>query len=126
MKYMSGLSLIAPCRQCQSSDIFIDHAAGDMICKKCGLVLGASMIDDRPEWQNFEDSPRSPPGDLSISFQSQSGEDTSKLLKCHLKATFSNIDMKFMGHSGEVKLLCFRLNASSHVQVLFPFFVLYF
>ena len=31
----------------------MDHAAGDMVCRECGLVLEAHSIDETSEWRTF-------------------------------------------------------------------------
>lgn len=32
-----------------------DHAAGDIVCNKCGTVAEAHIIDERSEWRTFGD-----------------------------------------------------------------------
>jgi hypothetical protein len=33
-----------------------DYAAGDLICKGCGLVLGDRIVDEHSEWRTFSNS----------------------------------------------------------------------
>eukprot|EP01025_Chloroclados_australasicus_P030577 TRINITY_DN30718_c0_g1_i3.p3 TRINITY_DN30718_c0_g1~~TRINITY_DN30718_c0_g1_i3.p3 ORF type:complete len:155 (-),score=9.98 TRINITY_DN30718_c0_g1_i3:39-455(-) len=43
------------CEQCGGADFVEDHSAGDMICRGCGLVAEAHMIDETSEWRTFAD-----------------------------------------------------------------------
>lgn len=42
------------CPDCVESDIIEDHAHGDMICSKCGSIVGDRIIDTEREWREFE------------------------------------------------------------------------
>lgn len=50
--------LIDKCNECGSEDIVEDRKQGDMICKNCGLVLVAHMIDFTTEWRTFTEDQR--------------------------------------------------------------------
>lgn len=39
----------------------MDHAAGDMVCAECGLVLEQHSVDESSEWRTFSDSTSSDP-----------------------------------------------------------------
>lgn len=39
----------------------MDHAAGDMVCAECGLVLEQHSVDESSEWRTFSDSSSSDP-----------------------------------------------------------------
>ena len=41
------------CRHHPGAPLIEDHAAGDMICQECGLVVGDSVIDVSSEWRTF-------------------------------------------------------------------------
>ncbi|MHA1959946.1 MAG: transcription initiation factor IIB [Candidatus Thorarchaeota archaeon] len=41
------------CSACSSTDMFIDHSRGEVICSNCGLVLSDRSIDMGPEWRAF-------------------------------------------------------------------------
>lgn len=41
------------CSTCGSSEMFIDHARGEVICSNCGLVHSDRSIDMGPEWRAF-------------------------------------------------------------------------
>lgn len=46
-------------RQCPDhpeANLVEDHAAGDLICPECGLVVGDRVVDVRSEWRSFSDS----------------------------------------------------------------------
>eukprot|EP00608_Synchroma_pusillum_P005610 CAMPEP_0198431888 /NCGR_PEP_ID=MMETSP1452-20131203/20885_1 /TAXON_ID=1181717 /ORGANISM="Synchroma pusillum, Strain CCMP3072" /LENGTH=104 /DNA_ID=CAMNT_0044152359 /DNA_START=1 /DNA_END=312 /DNA_ORIENTATION=+ len=43
------------CTSCGSWDVVTDLAAGDVVCRGCGLVLGERCINDEPEWRNLAD-----------------------------------------------------------------------
>ena len=42
------------CHSCKSRDIIEDRDAGDMICRSCGLVLGAQIMDNRASYRDNE------------------------------------------------------------------------
>jgi transcription initiation factor TFIIB len=42
------------CPECKkATEMVVDHAAGDMVCRECGLVLEARSIDESSEWRTF-------------------------------------------------------------------------
>ncbi|MHA2376169.1 MAG: transcription initiation factor IIB [Candidatus Thorarchaeota archaeon] len=41
------------CNVCSSTEMFIDHTRGEVICSSCGLVLSDRSIDMGPEWRAF-------------------------------------------------------------------------
>lgn len=43
------------CPDCGGMDFVEDHAAGDVVCRNCGLVVEAHIIDERSEWRTFGD-----------------------------------------------------------------------
>uniref|UniRef100_A0A7S3L342 TFIIB-type domain-containing protein n=1 Tax=Amphora coffeiformis TaxID=265554 RepID=A0A7S3L342_9STRA len=43
------------CRACFSTSIFTDWAAGDRVCTECGVVDQEHLLDERPEWREFDD-----------------------------------------------------------------------
>eukprot|EP00850_Spirogloea_muscicola_P003496 SM000014S00284 [mRNA] locus=s14:402071:404459:- [translate_table: standard] len=44
------------CPECQRATAIVhDHAAGDLVCAECGLVLEAHSIDETSEWRTFAD-----------------------------------------------------------------------
>mmetsp|Transcript_2732 Transcript_2732/g.4057 ORF Transcript_2732/g.4057 Transcript_2732/m.4057 type:complete len:579 (-) Transcript_2732:400-2136(-) len=44
------------CRHCQSQSLRVDWAQGDRVCTNCGVVDGQHVMDDRPEWKDFNDA----------------------------------------------------------------------
>mmetsp|Transcript_19032 Transcript_19032/g.31980 ORF Transcript_19032/g.31980 Transcript_19032/m.31980 type:complete len:340 (+) Transcript_19032:188-1207(+) len=45
------------CDNCQIPTTLVeDHAAGDLICQECGLVLESRTIDESTEWRTFSNS----------------------------------------------------------------------
>mmetsp|Transcript_45021 Transcript_45021/g.86054 ORF Transcript_45021/g.86054 Transcript_45021/m.86054 type:complete len:334 (-) Transcript_45021:175-1176(-) len=45
------------CQNCQvPTSLVEDHAAGDLICSECGLVLEQRTIDESTEWRSFSNS----------------------------------------------------------------------
>ncbi|KAJ3677226.1 hypothetical protein LUZ60_002950 [Juncus effusus] len=50
--------LLEYCSDCKKqTEVVSDHAAGDMVCTECGLVLESHSIDETSEWRTFgEDS----------------------------------------------------------------------
>uniref|UniRef100_A0A7S0RRQ4 General transcription factor TFIIB n=1 Tax=Chlamydomonas leiostraca TaxID=1034604 RepID=A0A7S0RRQ4_9CHLO len=43
------------CPDCNGIHFVEDHANGDIVCKGCGLVVEAHIIDERSEWRTFSD-----------------------------------------------------------------------
>lgn len=42
------------CRECKrQTELVHDHAAGDLICSECGLVVEAHSVDETSEWRTF-------------------------------------------------------------------------
>mmetsp|Transcript_1756 Transcript_1756/g.2692 ORF Transcript_1756/g.2692 Transcript_1756/m.2692 type:complete len:328 (+) Transcript_1756:196-1179(+) len=44
-----------PCPDCGGDKFVEDHAQGDIVCRGCGLVVEAHIIDERSEWRTFSD-----------------------------------------------------------------------
>jgi transcription initiation factor TFIIIB Brf1 subunit/transcription initiation factor TFIIB len=44
------------CRSCHSTAMVTDWSQGDKICTNCGVVAESRMMDDRPEWKDFNDA----------------------------------------------------------------------
>ncbi len=42
------------CPECQSKSMFRDNERGEVVCKSCGLVIEADMIQEGPEWRAFD------------------------------------------------------------------------
>jgi len=54
----ANLNVKLYCPECKKDDpeVVEDYAAGDMICKDCGLVLGDRIVDEHSEWRTFSNS----------------------------------------------------------------------
>lgn len=46
------------CNDCAGTSFVEDRSAGDIICRKCGLVAESHVIDERSEWRTFADKVR--------------------------------------------------------------------
>lgn len=44
------------CRQCYSSALITDWPQGDRVCTDCGVVAEEGLLDERPEWKDFNDA----------------------------------------------------------------------
>jgi len=53
-----NLALKNYCPECKEEDpeVIEDYAAGDIICKGCGLILGDRIVDEHSEWRTFSNS----------------------------------------------------------------------
>ena len=52
------------CTNCRvPTELVDDHAAGDLICSECGLVLESHAIEESSEWRTFSDSDKANRGD---------------------------------------------------------------
>ena len=50
------------CPECRkATEVVVVHAAGDMVCAECGLVLESHSVDESSEWRTFSDSTSSDP-----------------------------------------------------------------
>lgn len=43
------------CRSCGSTKTMVDHKHGEIICRRCGLVLEDILFDFGPEWRAFDE-----------------------------------------------------------------------
>jgi len=41
------------CPECGSIDLFIDRENGEVVCRRCGLVIDETMLDRGPEWRSY-------------------------------------------------------------------------
>jgi len=41
------------CPECGSTDLFIDRENGEVVCRRCGLVIDETMLDRGPEWRSY-------------------------------------------------------------------------
>ena len=44
------------CRNCHSTALVTDWAQGDRVCTSCGVVAECRLMDDRPEWKDFNEA----------------------------------------------------------------------
>mmetsp|Transcript_24153 Transcript_24153/g.42439 ORF Transcript_24153/g.42439 Transcript_24153/m.42439 type:complete len:697 (+) Transcript_24153:104-2194(+) len=44
------------CRNCHSVDLITDWPQGDRVCRGCGVVAEGHVMDDRPEWKDFNEA----------------------------------------------------------------------
>ena len=49
------MTSVSRCSGCGSGDIVVDWAAGDTVCRGCGLVLAARLLGEGAEWRTFKD-----------------------------------------------------------------------
>ena len=51
----SQISLTVTCPSCRTlpPDLEENFAAGDLVCKRCGTIVGDRIIDERSEWRTF-------------------------------------------------------------------------
>jgi len=47
------------CPDCGSINLVTDHKHGEIVCKKCGLVLEDGIFDFGPEWRAFDEEQKS-------------------------------------------------------------------
>lgn len=43
------------CPDCQSNEFITDYRHGELLCKKCGLVMDEALFDFGPEWRSFDE-----------------------------------------------------------------------
>lgn len=54
-----GISEVSECPSCACKEKITDYAHGEILCKKCGLVLNEKLLDTGPEWRAFDDEQKS-------------------------------------------------------------------
>ncbi|CAK4083927.1 unnamed protein product [Aphanomyces euteiches] len=66
------------CFECGSDDIVEDYAAGDLICRGCGIVLVERLIDESAEWHNYveDDRARGDQSRIGEALDTRMGETT--------------------------------------------------
>lgn len=47
------------CPSCGGGNLVTDYAHGELVCKKCGLVISDELLDFGPEWRAFDEEQRS-------------------------------------------------------------------
>ena len=55
---LEHLSLVddKQCSSCGSANILEDHSDGNIVCTDCGQVLENILLDNKPEWKNYDDN----------------------------------------------------------------------
>lgn len=120
------------CPDCRGKDFVEDHAAGDIVCRGCGLVVEAHIIDERSEWRTFGDkdregddpsrvgaatNPLMDNGGLSTSIgklPGGAGGQFNMLMKLHNRQTGS--DRQMQAASREINEICERLRLPDVVK----------
>jgi len=46
------------CPKCSSTHLTKDYSRAELVCKNCGLVIDAELIDHGPEWRAFDSEQR--------------------------------------------------------------------
>lgn len=119
------------CPDCNGVDFVEDHAAGDIVCRNCGLVVEAHIIDERSEWRTFGDkdkegddpsrvgaaiNPLLDNGGLSTGIAKVQGASSqfNLLTKLHNRQTGS--DRQMQQASKEIGDICERLRLPDTVR----------
>ncbi len=55
----SNETIAKSCPSCGGGNLVTDYAHGELVCKKCGLVISEELIDFGPEWRAFDEEQRS-------------------------------------------------------------------
>lgn len=51
---MEEYAEMTSCPECNSPHLVRDYKRGELVCQGCGLVLEEHLIDQGPEWRNFD------------------------------------------------------------------------
>jgi transcription initiation factor TFIIB len=67
---------VAKCPECGAKEVFKDDSRGELVCRKCGLVIEDQLMDFSQEWREFEGSGGGKPSSrtgapISLSKESQ-------------------------------------------------------
>ena len=57
---------ITGCPECGSSDLIEDYEQGEIVCRKCGLVINDQVMNRGPEWRAFTKEEREERGRVGI------------------------------------------------------------
>jgi transcription initiation factor TFIIB len=95
------------CNECGSEDIVEDKKQGDILCRSCGLVLSAIVVDMGSEWRNFGDEvgekdPNRVGAPLHPLIESGSGTAISKGLKGYNSLNERLIKVQNQGNSSQI------------------------
>ena len=82
---------VVKCPECSSRDLEYDENRGERHCTNCGIVLENDIVDQSPEWRDFNDAGQQ-------TDRSRVGEPMTNLL--HDKGHSSNIDWQNRDYSG--------------------------
>ena len=55
----SNEAIANACPSCGGGNLVTDYAHGEIVCKKCGLVISEELLDFGPEWRAFDEEQRS-------------------------------------------------------------------
>ena len=100
------------CPQHPSAALVEDHAAGDMICPACGLVVGDRVVDVTAEWRTFADSDKDP---------SRVGGREDRLLEGFGLSTLIAVDEKARDESGRMLYRSYSRLSGSRAALLSGF-----
>ncbi len=84
LKKQSYQEICDRCSECGSNNLLSDQTRGDLICRKCGLILESNTIDQGAEWRAFNSN--------DINKKSRVGAPT--LLSIHDKGLSTTIDWR--------------------------------
>lgn len=119
------------CPDCGGDQFVEDHAAGDVVCKGCGLVTESHLIDERSEWRTFSDKdkdtvdpnrvggPSNPllgDGGLSTVIGKAPGDWAGSHNLSRLHARSNNPDRTLLHAFKEIAQICERLGVVSAIK----------
>jgi len=88
------------CPECENPEPIMDHAAGELVCEGCGLVVISTIIDNSREWRAYNFS----------EYQKRTRVGLPPSLALHDKGLSTVIDLKYRDFSGR------RLNPDQRAQ----------
>ncbi len=116
----------AACKQCGLTTHLVDDwVEGNVTCTNCGLVASSCLIDDRPEWREFEDGSGKEMNRVGIVYNPEStelGTDINgggRLRQIHYEAMMQDAGVRHERRKDdkckEVQDLCRRLSLPAPV-----------
>jgi transcription initiation factor TFIIIB Brf1 subunit/transcription initiation factor TFIIB len=120
------------CQYCGGSDVVTDYAAGDIVCRGCGSVLGERLISEEAEWREYDDDDRGGSGDAARASYSDSstyivgGNPTlcKSLNRAHMAALVGRSDVRIGDSATHLTDFAAKLGLSERIAVLHLRYVL--
>lgn len=119
------------CQYCGGNDVVTDYAAGDVVCRGCGSVLGERLMSEEAEWRDYEDDDRGGSSDAARASYSDSstyivGGDRAlrkSLNRANMAAIVGRSDVRIGDSATHLTDFAAKLGLSERISVLYAFLI---